>query len=620
MASRRAKGASKVPTHARTLVSSIVPCTQISGSRSIANAKAMTLPEIIVANPILSSDLKINPKCTASYAVVTYWWGCGNLNKNTQLPCPEDAKLGEPLAKNPISYESMIARFGEICEAAGCHYIAKEYPQFAVPGGYQKAINAKPYFIAEALNAAERAGLRGVLYIDGDMDMKACPRIFDMHDIDVALRGWNMDPRSSKKAYEDKDDHKDKDKPDYIRKTSKVCFDQRVLETSGGTMYFSTSPASRYLLNSWILRCNDKGTAGKADDRILSELIVANNFHVSMNIIQLPIEYLWLSQSYNNYLPKDGESNALITHPLCLTGEERAADQGAATNRNTLHYDKVVSTLIKCKNHGGVFYEQVFFDKKEQIDEYRPYLNYIGKARLVPFNEIDWIPPMYVMPWGRMGIHTDTFNNNLKSINSPQNNAIANAAKVYPINVLINSVTMENSEIDIVNISASEDDSTQDIAQIIIHLRNDEHVFYHPSKQVLRIPFNKMLTQIRTMYKGASPQFMTVNLKEDDIFKPNFDSTAPMYFAPGSNVLIKMLLMCQTVADINDIFRSSDIFWSRIRCVWIAPSEEEPLPSSAVKVPRTTTHAIERSLQTKPVSSNSKKSVTASPASKPRQI
>lgn len=26
----------------------------------------------------------------SNFVVVTYWWGRGNLNKNTQRPCPED--------------------------------------------------------------------------------------------------------------------------------------------------------------------------------------------------------------------------------------------------------------------------------------------------------------------------------------------------------------------------------------------------------------------------------------------------------------------------------------------------------------------------------------------------
>ena len=285
-------------------------------------AKKMTLEEIMAANPIVDKDLKLIPGSSSTYAVVTYWWGCGNINRNTQLPCPEDIKealgWGEELdiTMQPVKYEAMIHRFGQVCAKAKCHYIAKQYPEFAVPGGYQKAINAKPLFIKEALDAAKKMGLRGVLYIDGDMDMLTCPKVFDMPDIDVALRGWNMDPRSSAKAV----------------RTGKICFDSHVLETSGGTMFFSTSEQSYYLLDAWARLSASPGRIGKADDRILSELITANDLHISMNIVQLPIEYLWLSQAYDDKKGpiKQWRKGALITHPYCLTGEERAADQGAA--------------------------------------------------------------------------------------------------------------------------------------------------------------------------------------------------------------------------------------------------------------------------------------------------
>jgi hypothetical protein len=553
-------------------------CTKISGDSSINRAKAMSLAEIMAANPILPSDIHLTPGCKASYVVVTYWWGCGNFNKNTQFPCPEDLGLNDKPSQPAILFENMIKRFGETCVKAGCHYIAKEYPQFAVPGGYQKAINAKPYFIREALNAVRAQGLKGVLYIDGDMDMKTCPLIFELSDIDVALRGWNMDPRSSSKAFN----------------TNKICFDQSVIETSGGTMYFSTTYASYYLLNAWIQRCNDKGTAGKADDRILSELIYANKYHLSMNIIQLPIEYLWLSQSYNIYM-KDDEQNALITHPLCLTGEERAADQGAAINRNTMHYENVISNNIKCKNHGGVFYEYIFFDNEKQIAEYKPYLNYIQTTQLYKHNseykphlnnikttqlhkhKSEWIPAMYVTEWKySFGKHTNTANTNMDYIEAT-NQSQSRLPKARDMYVTINDAI---DTISVVDISPSKNPNVT-ISRIINQLLNGNHVFYHPRGVVSRNAYNDMQKFLNFPRKGSFPQFMAVNLNEDNVFKPTFDKKTPLFFAPGSPVLIKMLLMCKCISNINDIFRSSDIFWSRIRCVWMESTSDSPIIASA---------------------------------------
>ena len=70
----------------------------------------------------------------SNFVVITYWLGRGNLNKNTQRPCPEDEP--ESLTEHPIKYEDMIADWEKSCKKAKCNYIAVEYPQFAKKGGY----------------------------------------------------------------------------------------------------------------------------------------------------------------------------------------------------------------------------------------------------------------------------------------------------------------------------------------------------------------------------------------------------------------------------------------------------------------------------------------------------
>jgi len=83
----------------------------------------------------------------SNFVVITYWWGKGNLNKNTQRPCPEDYKQGDELDLNPITFDKMINNWIKMCKKNKCNYMAIEYPEFAVKGGYQKAINFKPEFI-----------------------------------------------------------------------------------------------------------------------------------------------------------------------------------------------------------------------------------------------------------------------------------------------------------------------------------------------------------------------------------------------------------------------------------------------------------------------------------------
>lgn len=518
------------------------PCVALDKDR----AAKMTLEEIMAANPIRASDVKMVSDSPGNYAVVTYWWGCGNANKNTQLPCPEDVVPGQPLKQEPIKFEKMIARFGKTCRKAKCHYLAKEYPEFAVPGGYQKAINAKPLFIKAALETAKGRGLGGVLYIDGDMDMKTCPLVFNMRDVDVALRGWNIDPRSSQRAME----------------TGNICFDPTVLETSGGTMFFSTSPASFNLLDMWILQSAKDAKKGKADDRILSELIYANRLNVSMNIIQLPIEYLWLSQYYDDF-HADGAERALITHPLCLTGEERAADQGAATNRAPKLYERTVEQNIECGGHGGVFYERVFFESEEMAVEFKPYLDYI-RGTVLYKDEDEPIPAMYVVPWKEgFGKHTVTVNTNFEALKEFK------ASESAPR--LTAPFSVNGKLVDVPFIELNAKDPRTDIVRILHHLVNHgEYVVYYPTKKNAAVngALDKITKVMEYPQKKATPQFVAVNVSDNE-FRPNIDPKEPLLFAPGCPVLVKMLLMCKTPANINDIFRSSYIFWSRIRCEWI---------------------------------------------------
>ena len=85
---------------------------------------------------------------------------------------------------NPIKYDEMITLWEDACKKSKCNFMAIEYPEFAEPGGYQLAINAKPLFIKKAL---EGVGKRSVLYIDGDMFIRKYPKLFDITDVDFMV-------------------------------------------------------------------------------------------------------------------------------------------------------------------------------------------------------------------------------------------------------------------------------------------------------------------------------------------------------------------------------------------------------------------------------------------------
>lgn len=226
----------------------------------------------------------------------------------------------------PTKFESMIEEWKDSCRNNNCNYLAVEYKEFAQPGGYQLAINAKPKFIQKAL---EICGGKAVLYIDGDMLIQNYPGIFDMKDVDFMARGWWIDPRSSWKM------------------TESIMYDPYNFETSGGTMFFNNTVEADKLLDLWVETAEKEINAGKADDRVLSLVFNTKGVLTWIRMIQLPVEYLWLSLDYNermmtevyDYNVNEMKSTVLIEHPHCLTSEDTATGAGASNDRQPKFYD-----------------------------------------------------------------------------------------------------------------------------------------------------------------------------------------------------------------------------------------------------------------------------------------
>lgn len=555
--------------------------------RSRRGGAVTELESIIASVPMVPTIVNPNSK----FVVVTYWWGRGNLNRNTQRPCPEDVtdalKEGfeealieedkefadiqekflvardafraagktpsfdqiatyrdlrkERLAylanyfkapttveamkkavkpyedklrltkkfKEPIPFEVMIENWKKSCADAGCNYMAVEYPQFAKPGGYQIAINAKPLFIRKSLDVLNG---RGAMYIDGDMTINKYPAIFDMPNVDFMARGWNIDPRSAATNYK-----------------TDVCFDPYIFETSGGTMFFANSPASKALLKKWEVTSNKPVNKGKADDRILSLIFTSKRYIPYINAIQLPIEYLWLGELYNGVIdPRDmNQSDVYIEHPECLTGEERAGEQsveGASNSRQPERYGPLVEDRVDCARRGGVFYERVFFQKKEMVSAFAPFLKYMKEAR-----------------------HHQT------------GKALFEVVEFDDAFGRYNTIALKNREASkLVRVSAepfTEVTLPLDTAipVIIAHLLKGVDVKLGNVSQVPPLTECMVSDKKYSSYDKGYPTLISV------------DITKPMFFSAKNPILIQLLAMCKTLADINVHLEESYVFMSRIR-------------------------------------------------------
>jgi len=262
-----------------------------------------------------------------------------------------------------LKFEEMIDLWIDSCKKSGCNYLAVEYPRFALPGGYQLAINAKPEFIKQALKLCKK---KNVLYIDGDMFIRKKPEIFELKDIDFMARGWSIDPRSSYKSDET------------------ISYDPYTFETSGGTMFFSQSYEAKRLIKLWIQESHKSYQQGKADDRILSLVFNTYKLLTNMKVIQLPIEYLWLSLDYHDRMSEKYDwdygfmkDSIFIEHPECLTTEDTAGGSGASNDRTPKFYNFIEENVDPVSE---MVHEFIMYDDVGMSESLRQYYEYMNSA------------------------------------------------------------------------------------------------------------------------------------------------------------------------------------------------------------------------------------------------
>lgn len=558
-----------------------------------------TVKQIITDTPASGINI-INPE--SKFVVATYWWGRANMNRNLQFPCPEDVmdiakqealgklnqiepfpklmtamaakikrvsqsrpltpsekhilmglqtnwnewkakvlsseegkrivaesyakvqaeKQAEPGSRPPRGFPDMIREWEEKCRAANVNFVSlnTEFER----SDYQNAINGKPLFIKKILDAVAP---RGVLYIDGDMWINKYPHIFDLDNVDFMARNWNIDPRSKAKSLE------------------KPTYDPYTFETSGGTMYFGNTAASRRLLDKWFEESTKPELAGKADDRILSQVFTTQSLVIDTNTIGLPIEYLWLTDFYKTFLKSTSDpasiEDAIIEHPYCLTGEERAAEQGASVNRNPDNYEEEISDNINYKRSPELFYEYIFFDGNQTIrDEYSRYLTYMKQSKNFLTNDL----MLKIVDFGdKYGEFNEIANRNMQGITP---NTSGQGQKVsLPLDA--------------------------------------------PIPEILKSLYSGSDVELGGSVAGIGPEDEFVgtdgSTRQDglDMYTRaiRVDTTAPMFFSAKSSVLRHLLTMCDTIADINKHVQTytfiSRIRWNLSRTGGQEPAEVGPL-------------------------------------------
>ena len=451
-------------------------------------------------------------------------------------------------------FQDMISNWENECAKNNCNYLSIEYPEFAEKGGYQLAINAKPIFIKHALRLCDN---RAIVYIDGDMFIRKYPRIFDMQNIDYMARGWNMDPRASYNIGQS------------------VYFDPYELETSGGIMYFSQTNEAQKLLDMWIYESALKRNEGKADDRIISLIFNTKKFLLNMNIIQLPIEYLWLTLDYDERMLEHMydwdkewmESTIYVEHPECLTTEESAAGEGAASNRQPKFYE-FIDLKEDSMPISEEYHEYLNFPDKSMVKEFRAYLEYMQNLQYLSEEdnykllELNFISlenpeenefPLYITKYDDMyGERNEVYENNdyyFKLFNK----YLKENTNINELNKNVNGVTIIcNKDIydilDKINLNI-------DIEEILIPLivsliENGYKIIYKPPNCNPDC-YLDLISQKQNLELVFIPKLD--NMKH--ILKPSIDLNQPVYFNKENefSLLSKGMMMFTSLEELSDI-------------------------------------------------------------------
>jgi len=301
-----------------------------------------------------------------------------------------------------------------------------------------------------------------------------------------------------------------------------------------------------------------------------------------MKIIQLPIEYLWLSLDYDermleyvyDYDKYKMTDSIIIEHPECLTSEDTATGGGAASSRTPKFYEFLEENIDPVSEQ---FHEYMMFPTKDMVETFQSYLNYMsGVQYMNDGNDIlvrkgfvnlttpaDNEQPLYITKYDnkfgniKYAQDADLTYNQVAEINMQRSTKMDVSG--------LGLVPMDNdSIIEINDLSRlmKEDDPTKYnhakiISLIIKLLSQGKQVIYNP----MSMPgYNKMyydsLLQDRTE-KLVSMEFIFVPRFTDGatassnyFFKPRIETNQAMMFRP-SEILIKFLMMFLSLDDMS---------------------------------------------------------------------
>jgi hypothetical protein len=327
-----------------------------------------------------------------------------------------------------------------------------------------------------------------------------------------------------------------------------------------------------------------------------------------MKMIQLPIEFLWLTLDYNDRLldtpiywkknkndpaepsPEEKmEQSIIVEHPECLTTEDTASSNsstGTSSNDRTPKFYEYLEEEIDPVSEQ--FHEYLMFPSKKYMEDFTDYL---GFMKTLPYVNNDWQDVLLRRKWISYSDEEDPFENWEESEDN-----------VKPLNVIPydeqwgeegNEFVAENEQyiakVDISKYPGQEVElpfSEDAIPLIIRLLQENRTVIYNPTT----VPGYDPLYYSEYTQKSPSLQRM------DLIFAPELDETKSphfmmvpktqtnqvMVFRPNP-MLIKFLKMFYTLDDFSKQLENGVYqLISRIRVAYLIPTKPKTFKGEIV--------------------------------------
>jgi hypothetical protein len=229
--------------------------------------------------------------------------GPGSINSYSGDYLPIDGEYDVLITfRKKQTYGELTERLIKQCNKFNMNYYVEIFD--IKDGNYQELINYKPNFILNTIQKFDKP----VLYTDADMYPLQYLHLFDQTHFDCMLLNWNTDIETIKENITAVD----------------ICYNDLVLNTSGGTMWWSNSLQSQNTLKIWDLLSTNNKT--KADDRVLDMVFTSTKSINNLKCYWFPNNYIYLNDKLNgqgNHLRKY-MGQPLIIHPEDITSEELA--------------------------------------------------------------------------------------------------------------------------------------------------------------------------------------------------------------------------------------------------------------------------------------------------------